>query len=101
MEHGNYFKGEYDVCIDVFDHDSLEVQALTGNIKSLFASLNEGASYLSDEQSSVLSNIQAPEKIADKAISLMNIPTREKQTILEELNVYKRLERTLVLINHE
>ena len=101
VEHGNYFKGEYDVCIDVFDHDSLEVQALTGNIISLFASLIEVASYLSDEQSSVLSNIQAPEKIADKAISLMNIPTREKQTILEELNVYKRLERTLVLINHE
>ena len=84
VEHGNYFKGEYDVCIDVFDHDSLEVQALTGNIKSLFASLIEVASYLSDEQSSVLSNIQAPEKIADKAISLMNIPTKEKPIIINK-----------------
>ena len=30
----------------------------------------------------------------------MNISTAEKQSILEELNIYKRLERTS-LINHE
>ena len=67
----------------------------------MFSNLIEVAPYLSDEQSNVLSNLQTPEKIADKAISLMNISTTEKQSILEELNIYKRLERTSVLINHE
>ena len=76
-------------------------RALDSLSKSLFSNLIEVAPYLSDEQSNVLSNLQAPDKISDKSISLMNISTKEKQSILEELNVYKRLERTLVIINHE
>ena len=97
----NYFKCEYEICEEIIDHDNIELQALCGNIKSLFANLIEVAPYLSEEQSNVLINIQSPEKLADKAISLMNIQTQEKQTILEELDVYKRLERALAVINHE
>tara|TARA_B110000116_G_scaffold245127_1_gene236018 strand:- start:59 stop:2413 length:2355 start_codon:yes stop_codon:yes gene_type:complete len=101
IKHDVYYKCEYETITSVADHDHLEMQALSGNVKSLFSNLIEVAPYLSDEQSNVLSNIQDPGKIADKAISLMNIQTKEKQSILEELNVYKRLERSLVLINHE
>ncbi|MAZ68613.1 MAG: endopeptidase La [Candidatus Marinimicrobia bacterium] len=97
----DYYTAEYEISQNVIDHDELEMKALTGNIKSMFSNLIEVAPYLSDEQSNVLSNLQSPEKIADKAISLMNISTAEKQSILEELNIYKRLERTSVLINHE
>ena len=89
-----YYTAEYEISQNVIDHDELEMKALTGNIKSMFSNLIEVAPYLSDEQSNVLSNLQSPEKIADKAISLMNISTAEKQSILEELNIYKRLERT-------
>ena len=71
----------------IIDHDHLEGQALSGNIKSLFSNLIEVAPYLSDEQSNVLSNIQDPEKIVDKAISLMNIQTSEKQSILKLVSV--------------
>ena len=59
------------------------------------------APYLSEEQSNVLINIQKPEKISDKAISLMNISTSEKQEILEEFDINSRLEKALVLINRE
>ena len=97
----NYYTGEYEIAQNILDHEHLELQALSGNVKSLFSNLIEVAPYLSDEQSNVLSNVQDPAKIADKAISLMSISTKEKQSILEELNIYKRLERTLVLINHE
>jgi len=100
-EFKDYYSGEYEVCQNVIDHEHLELQALSGNIKSMFSNLIEVAPYLSDEQSNVLSNLQTPDKIADKAISLMNISTKEKQGILEELNIYKRLEKTSVLINHE
>jgi len=101
VEYDVYYKCQYKEVESIKDHDHLEVQALSGNIKSLFSNLIEVAPYLSDEQSNVLSNIQDPEKIADKAISLMNIQTEEKQSVLKELNVYKRLEKSLVLINHE
>ena len=100
-EFKDYYSAEYQISENIFDYDHLEVQALSGNVKSLFSNLIEVAPYLSDEQSNVLSNIQAADKISDKAISLMSISTEEKQSILEELNVYKRLERTLVIINHE
>jgi ATP-dependent Lon protease len=97
----DYFKCEYEITKEIIDCDKMELQALCGNIKSLFSSLIEVAPYLSEEQSNVLINIQSPEKLADKAISLMNIQTKEKQTILSELDVYKRLERASALINHE
>ena len=100
-EFKDYYSAEYQISENIFDYDHLEVQALSGNVKSLFSNLIEVAPYLSDEQSNVLSNIQAADKISDKAISLMSISTKEKQSVLEELNVYKRLERTLVIINHE
>ena len=52
-----------------------------------FANLIDIAPYLSDEQSNIISNIQDPSKFADKAISLLNISTQEKQLILEELDI--------------
>ena len=71
VEYDVYYKCQYNEVESINDHDHLEVQALSGNIKSLFSNLIEVAPYLSDEQSNVLSNIQDPEKIADKAISLL------------------------------
>ena len=101
ISYADYFKCEYKITKEIIDCDEMELQALCGNIKSLFSNLIEVAPYLSDEQSNVLINIQSPEKLADKAISLMNVQTKEKQTILAELDVYKRLERASALINHE
>ena len=100
IEYLDYFKGEYEGLEEIIEAD-IELQAICGNLKSLFTTLIDVAPYLSDEQSNVLLNIQAPEKLADKAISLMNIQTSEKQNILNELDVYKRLEEALVLINRE
>jgi hypothetical protein len=49
----------------------------------------------------IFSNVQHPGKLADRAISMMNIATNEKQQILEELDIYQRIEKSTVIVNRE
>ena len=48
----------------------------------------------------MLKNIQKLNRLADRAISVITIPNKEKQEILEELNVEKR-EKAISLIARE
>ena len=74
INYAEYFKCDYENIEEISsEFDVTEVNAMCGNLKSLFANLINVAPYLSEEQSNVLINIQKPEKISDKAISLMNI----------------------------
>ena len=96
----SYFKAEYSEVEEVLGDDA-ELEALCGNLKSMFTGLIEIAPYLSEEQANLLINIQEPSNIADKAISVMNIQTAEKQKILDELDISKKIQQTLVIINKE
>ena len=78
-----------------------EIEGITINLQEIFKKLIDIAPYLSEEQYHALSSIQNPGKLADKAISLMNISTNEKQDVLEELDIKKRLDKCTVLINRE
>ncbi len=95
-----YYKGLVEKVRGVVT-PSAEIEGITLNVQEIFKKLIEIAPYLSEEQFHVLSNIQNPGKLVDKAISLMNISTKEKQDILEELDIKKRLEKCTVLINRE
>lgn len=95
-----YYKGLVEKVRGVVS-PSAEIEGITVNVQEIFKKLIEIAPYLSEEQFHVLSNIQNPGKLVDKAISLMNISTKEKQDILEELDIKKRLEKCTVLINRE
>ena len=95
-----YYKGLVEKIRGVVT-PSAEIEGITVNLQEIFKKLIEIAPYLSEEQFHVLSNIQNPGKLVDKAISLMNISTNEKQDILEELDIKKRLEKCTVLINRE
>ena len=81
--------------------DTEEFKTLSTNLKNLFTKLIEVAPYLSDEQTNVISNVQDPSKFTDKIISLLNIGTKEKQMILEEVDVRKKVEKVLVMVNKE
>ena len=81
--------------------EGLDVEALASNIRSVFKDLIKIAPYLTEEHSGVLSNIHKPGKLGDRVISLVTIPTNEKQEILEELDIKKRLEKATVLLNRE
>jgi len=78
-----------------------ELDSMTANLHAIFRKLIEIAPYLSDEQADILTSIQNPGKLADKSISLINIPIREKQEILASFDVKKRLEKTNVIITRE
>ena len=81
--------------------DSLEAGALVTNLRQIYHRLIEVVPYLTDEQAGVLSNIQDSSRVADRAISMMNIPNQEKQEILEEMDVKQRLEKATVIVNRE
>ena len=49
----------------------------------------------------MLSNIQKPNRLVDRAVSLMTLPNQEKQDILEEINIKKRIEKAISIINRE
>ena len=78
-----------------------DVDKMTANLHAIFRKLIDIAPYLSDEQADILTSIQNPGKLADKAISLINIPIKEKQEILASLDIKKRLDRTILIINRE
>ena len=97
---GPYFKAIVERIEDVVD-ESLQAGALVTNLRQVYHHLIEVVPYLTDEQAGVLSNIQDPARVADRAISMMNIPNQEKQEILEELDIKQRLEKATVIVNRE
>ncbi|HMA62493.1 MAG TPA: endopeptidase La [bacterium] len=96
----SYYIGEVEK-LEEYTEDSIEIDAMIGNLKKHYKSLIEVAPYLSDEHKSMLTNIQDPGRLVDRGIHLMKIPTKEKQDIIEELNVKNRLEKAIVIINRE
>ncbi|MFC1482017.1 endopeptidase La [Candidatus Neomarinimicrobiota bacterium] len=97
---GPYFKAEIE-RIEEEQDKSLEVDALVTNLRQIYHKLIEVVPYLTDEQAGVLSNIQDAARVADRAISMMNIPNQEKQEILEEMDIRQRLEKATVIVNRE
>ena len=95
-----YFKAVVERVEDNEDED-IEVEALTSNVRNSFQELIKIAPYLTDEHSGILTNITKVGRLADRVISLVTIPTKEKQDILEELNVKERMDKTTVLLNRE
>ncbi len=95
-----YFKAVVERVEDNEDED-LEVDALASNVRNSFQELIKIAPYLTDEHSGILTNITKVGRLADRVISLVTIPTKEKQDILEELNVKERMDKTTVLLNRE
>ncbi len=86
---------------DVEPEDDLELDALVKNLKNTFKDLIQVAPNLSEEQSGMLSNIQKPSRMADRAISLLTVSNKEKQGVLEELNVKIRVEKTTSILTRE
>ena len=56
---------------------------------------------LTEEHSGMLKNIQKPDRLTDRAISVITISNKEKQEILEELNIKDRIDKALNLISRE
>ena len=95
-----YFKAGIEAVEEVYDAD-LETDAMSANIRTLFRELSKVADYITQEHISLLSNIQHPARLVDRAVSMMQLSNAEKQDILEETDVTERLKKATVLINRE
>ncbi len=95
-----YFKGAVQKVQEVYE-PSIEVDALVVNLRRLFNKLIKVAPYLTEEHTTILTNIQHPGRLVDRIMHLLNVPVAEKQEILEQLNVKVRLERATVIITKE
>ena len=82
-------------------NDDLELDALAKNLRDTFTELIQVAPNLTEEHSGMLSNIQKPSRLADRAVSLLTVPNQEKQEVLEELEVKIRVEKTITLLTRE
>ena len=96
-----YFKAAIKLVEDEPIGDDLEVEALANNLRQSFADLMNVAPNLTEEHTGMLSNIQKPNRLTDRAISLLTVPNKEKQEVLEELNIKSRLEKAMSLISRE
>ena len=96
-----YYKVVVEKVSDQPIKDDLEVEALSKNLRNTFTELIQVAPNLTEEHSGMLSNIQKPSRLADRAVSLLTVPNHEKQDVLEELDVKRRVEKTITLLTRE
>ncbi len=96
-----YFTVSISLLEDEKLEDPSELDALTTNLKQSFEELMKVAPNLTEEHSGMLKNIQKPNRLTDRAISVITISNQEKQEILEELNIKTRIEKALNLISRE
>ncbi|NOZ55169.1 MAG: endopeptidase La [Calditrichaeota bacterium] len=78
---------------------STELDALANTVSSLFQRVVNMSPHLPDELSVAAMNTPDPGRLADLVASNLTLPTEEKQALLEELNVKKRLEKLVVHLN--
>jgi ATP-dependent Lon protease len=96
-----YYRAAIQTLDDEPLENELEMEALSNNLRQSFSELMKVAPNLTEEHTGMLSNIQKPNRLTDRAISLMTVPNKEKQEILEELNIKIRIEKALTLISRE
>lgn len=80
---------------------AVKLEALQRNLTDRLKILIELAPNLTEELHISAANQETPSKFADLVASNLNISVHEKQTILVEVDIYKRMENLLALINKE
>ena len=96
-----YFKAAVSTISDDPITDELEITSSSDSLRKSFADLIKVAPNLTEEHTGMLSNIKKPNRLVDRAISLMTLSNQEKQEILEEINIKKRIEKAISIINRE
>tara|TARA_B100000902_G_scaffold49030_1_gene55969 strand:- start:2865 stop:5279 length:2415 start_codon:yes stop_codon:yes gene_type:complete len=96
-----YYKAVVQRVSDKANTDDLELDALADNLRQVFSELIQVAPNLSEEHTGMLSNIQKPARLADRAVSLLTVTNPEKQDILEELDIKKRVDKSIKILSKE
>ena len=80
---------------------NLEIKALTRAVLSQLKMLSENNPLFTEEMKLTMVNVDEPGKIADFVTSILNLDKEEYQGVLESINVKRRLEKVLKLLNKE
>ena len=80
---------------------SSELEALTRHIQTTFSTIIEGVPYLPEELQIAVANLDDPEALGHLIAGSLRIRVDEKQALLEEANVTKRLRRLSEILARE
>lgn len=81
--------------------EGLDIEAMVVNLRGLFQKTVELAPYLSPEHAMLIMNTDAPARLADVIMWNLNAGLPEKQEVLEQTDVRKRLERVTYFLTKE
>jgi ATP-dependent Lon protease len=87
-----YLKASIEELPDVIE-ESAELTALTRNVQETFTQIVEHVPYLPEELTLAVTNVDDPSTLSHLIAGSLRLPTEEKQALLEEVDVGKRLRR--------
>ena len=85
---------------DVID-PSPELEALTRNVQRTFSEIIEQIPYLPEELQMAVTNVDEPSALSHLIAGALRISTEEKQTLLEEVDVARRLRKLSEILARE
>ena len=95
-----YMIAEVEELSEIVD-DTVGTEALQRNLLEQIRTLTELAPYLTEEFHVSAINQDTPSKLTDFVASSLNVPLAEKQRLLTQLNVFKRMKRLYQGLNKE
>jgi ATP-dependent Lon protease len=95
-----YLVARIEVLEDVLE-PSPELEALTRNVQNTFSEIIEQIPYLPEELQLAVTNLDDPSALGHLIAGALRIPSEEKQELLEEVNVAKRLRRLSEILTRE
>ncbi len=81
--------------------DSPELEALTRNVQKTFSEIIEQIPYLPEELQLAVANVDDPSALSHLIAGALRIPTAEKQELLEQVDVGKRLRMLAKILARE
>jgi ATP-dependent Lon protease len=95
-----YLVGRIEALPDEVD-ESPELEALTRNVQNTFTEIIEQIPYLPEELQLAVTNIEDASALTHLIAGALRISTAEKQELLEEVNVTRRLRRLSEILARE
>jgi ATP-dependent Lon protease len=95
-----YLVGEFSVVSDVVS-ETRELEALTRNVQMLFGRIVGLVPYLPAELELAAANVDDPSALSHLVASTLRLKTEEKQRLLEEPDVEKRLRELSAILSRE
>jgi ATP-dependent Lon protease len=97
-----FYRVSYEIIPDDEPEVTPELEALRQNCLSVFQEIVQLSPALSDEMGSMVSNIKEPGRAADfVAATLPGLASADKQSVLETIDITKRLEDVFRYLNKE